>query len=283
LGDDATGRAAAAGAALATLIDLRDRGMCAPLPLFCATSASYATGVKVSPAKRDSRAASAWTSGYHIGARTRRRRTCGMGRRAPWDAIAAPEPRRASGRRWAMDEPGRFGRFAMRLCCRCFGTRPSAAHERAASYGDFDPAGPLPEAITVLEASAGTGKTHTIAGLVVRLIAERGVPVDRLLVITITRMAAGELRDACAPAWSARSATLARAAAGATDIATGGDAALEALLRADPDGCAGARPDWPAPSPSSTPRHPTIHGFCATHARRAWPGRGPRPRHRLGR
>ncbi len=54
--------------------------------------------------------------------------------------------------------------------------------------------GPLPSGVTLLEASAGTGKTHTIAGLVARHVAE-GTALDRLLVVTFTRMATGELRE----------------------------------------------------------------------------------------
>ncbi len=53
---------------------------------------------------------------------------------------------------------------------------------------------PLPTGITVLEASAGTGKTYTIAALAARYVAE-GTPLDRLLLVTFTRMATGELRD----------------------------------------------------------------------------------------
>jgi len=59
---------------------------------------------------------------------------------------------------------------------------------------EFDICGPLPDAVTVLEASAGTGKTYAIAALAVRYIAE-GMPLERLLVVTFTRMATGELRD----------------------------------------------------------------------------------------
>lgn len=60
---------------------------------------------------------------------------------------------------------------------------------------EFDLCGPLPgPGITLLEASAGTGKTYTIAGLVARYIAE-GLPIDELLVITFTKAATGELRD----------------------------------------------------------------------------------------
>ncbi|MCU0308815.1 MAG: UvrD-helicase domain-containing protein [Thermoleophilia bacterium] len=58
----------------------------------------------------------------------------------------------------------------------------------------FDIAGPLPEGVAVLEASAGTGKTSAIAGLAVRLVAE-GTPIGSILLITFTRMATGELRD----------------------------------------------------------------------------------------
>ena len=41
----------------------------------------------------------------------------------------------------------------------------------------------------------GTGKTFTIAALTARYVAEEGLPIDRLLVITFTRMATGELRE----------------------------------------------------------------------------------------
>jgi exodeoxyribonuclease V beta subunit len=48
--------------------------------------------------------------------------------------------------------------------------------------------------VTLLEASAGTGKTFAIAALVARYVAE-GVPLGQLLVVTFTRMATGELRE----------------------------------------------------------------------------------------
>ncbi len=44
-------------------------------------------------------------------------------------------------------------------------------------------------------ASAGTGKTWTLAALATRYVAERGVPVGELLVVTFTRAAAAELRE----------------------------------------------------------------------------------------
>jgi exodeoxyribonuclease V beta subunit len=58
----------------------------------------------------------------------------------------------------------------------------------------FDVWGPLPSGATVLEASAGTGKTYTIAALAARYVAA-GVPLHELLLVTFTRMATGELRE----------------------------------------------------------------------------------------
>ncbi|MEV0296845.1 UvrD-helicase domain-containing protein [Nocardia sp. NPDC050710] len=59
----------------------------------------------------------------------------------------------------------------------------------------FDPFGPLPTGTTVLEASAGTGKTHAIVGLAVRYVAEAGVDISQLLLVTFSRAATQELRE----------------------------------------------------------------------------------------
>lgn len=61
----------------------------------------------------------------------------------------------------------------------------------------FDATGSLPEPgnTTLLQASAGTGKTHTIAAIAARLIAEEGVRAQDLLIITFARAATAELRD----------------------------------------------------------------------------------------
>ena len=48
----------------------------------------------------------------------------------------------------------------------------------------FDLFGALPTGTTVLEASAGTGKTFTIAGLVTRYVAHGIARLDELLVVT---------------------------------------------------------------------------------------------------
>ncbi len=60
--------------------------------------------------------------------------------------------------------------------------------------GAFDLTGPLPSGVTVLEASAGTGKTFTIAALAARYVAD-GVDLDSMLLVTFTRAATGELRE----------------------------------------------------------------------------------------
>ncbi|WP_457574528.1 exodeoxyribonuclease V subunit beta [Desulfolithobacter sp.] len=47
----------------------------------------------------------------------------------------------------------------------------------------------------LIEASAGTGKTYTIVLLYLRLLLEKRLPVDEILVVTFTRAATEELRD----------------------------------------------------------------------------------------
>ena len=80
---------------------------------------------------------------------------------------------------------------------------------------EFDLLGPLPSGITVLEASAGTGKTHTIATLAARYVAD-GVELDRILLVSFTRMAAGELRERVRDRMIELERGLAALAAGAT-------------------------------------------------------------------
>ncbi|MCW2775528.1 MAG: exodeoxyribonuclease beta subunit [Nocardioides sp.] len=59
----------------------------------------------------------------------------------------------------------------------------------------FDITDPLPTGTTLLEASAGTGKTWTIGALVTRYVAEQGIPLERMLVVTFGRAASQELRE----------------------------------------------------------------------------------------
>ena len=51
------------------------------------------------------------------------------------------------------------------------------------------------EGRNLIEAGAGTGKTYTIAGLYIRLLLEKRLSVDRILVVTFTVAATEELRD----------------------------------------------------------------------------------------
>ncbi len=128
------------------------------------------------------------------------------------------------------------------------------------AYTDFDVCGPLPSGVTVLEASAGTGKTYTIAALTARYVAE-GTPLDRLLLITFTRMATGELRDRVRERLVGCEQALSAILAGASDtygdpvvtlLATG-DAAEVELRR---DRLARAVADFDAATIATT------HGFC---------------------
>jgi exodeoxyribonuclease V beta subunit len=71
--------------------------------------------------------------------------------------------------------------------------KPHASHSDR-EVREFSITGPLPSGITVLEASAGTGKTYTIASLAARYVAD-GVPLEKMLFVTFTRLATGELRE----------------------------------------------------------------------------------------
>ncbi len=51
------------------------------------------------------------------------------------------------------------------------------------------------DGISLIEASAGTGKTWNICGLYLRLLLERGLEVQQILVVTFTNAATSELRD----------------------------------------------------------------------------------------
>ncbi|MDT5358497.1 MAG: exodeoxyribonuclease beta subunit, partial [Mycobacterium sp.] len=61
----------------------------------------------------------------------------------------------------------------------------------------FDLTDPLPVegSTTVLEASAGTGKTFALAGLVTRYVADGAATLDEMLLITFGRAASQELRE----------------------------------------------------------------------------------------
>ena len=59
----------------------------------------------------------------------------------------------------------------------------------------FDVYGCPLQGTQLIEASAGTGKTWTLCGLVLRLLLERALPVEQILVVTFTNAATAELRE----------------------------------------------------------------------------------------
>ncbi|MCG8684638.1 MAG: UvrD-helicase domain-containing protein, partial [Desulfobacterales bacterium] len=69
------------------------------------------------------------------------------------------------------------------------------SHSTSAAYGPLplDPFNLDLEQVTLIEASAGTGKTYTITTLFTRLVA-MGYPVESILVVTFTEAAAAELK-----------------------------------------------------------------------------------------
>ena len=65
------------------------------------------------------------------------------------------------------------------------------------SEGDspFDSANnPLNKGVSLLEASAGTGKTYALSRIVLRLVVEEGLEIGKVLVVTFTSAATEELR-----------------------------------------------------------------------------------------
>ena len=142
---------------LASLASLFDDGMCEPLPLACKTSAAYAEAL------RDG--ADAVKSGQggvgervELPARGPGARAHARVRRRAVARRAAGSPRLRAVRASAVGRRARLGAGGVRM------TEP------------FDVCGPLPTGVTVLEASAGTGKTFTIAALAARYVAD-GVPL----------------------------------------------------------------------------------------------------------
>lgn len=69
------------------------------------------------------------------------------------------------------------------------------AGDTSRAVAPFDVCGPLPTGTTVLEASAGTGKTFTIAALATRYVAEGHADLSQLLLVTFSRAATQELRE----------------------------------------------------------------------------------------
>jgi exodeoxyribonuclease V beta subunit len=109
----------------------------------------------------------------------------------------------------------------------------------------------------LIEAGAGTGKTYAIAGLYVRLILERAIPVGEILVVTFTLAATAELKD--------RIRRKLREALDAFSHQESKDAFLRSLVEARPDPAS----RWEARERLRSALRDfdesaifTIHGFC---------------------
>ena len=121
----------------------------------------------------------------------------------------------------------------------------------------FDVTAPIPRGTTLIEASAGTGKTWTLAALVTRFVAEEGLPLGELLVVTFSRAASQELRARVRGQLEATLARLGRPARGDDDT-------LVAALRATDEATLALRRQRLARALATfdSATIATIHQFC---------------------
>jgi exodeoxyribonuclease V beta subunit len=113
------------------------------------------------------------------------------------------------------------------------------------------------QGVHLIEAGAGTGKTYAIAGLYVRLILEREIPVREILVVTFTLAATAELKD--------RIRRRLREALAVFSEQENNDAFLQSLVEACPDPAArqaGRERLRAALRDFDESAIFTIHGFC---------------------
>jgi len=110
------------------------------------------------------------------------------------------------------------------------------------------------EGTLLVEASAGTGKTWTIAGLYLRLVVELGLRCEQILVLTFTEAATAELRE--------RIRHRLHQARVAAETGAGGDPLLEIVVeRAAREPALAARLGNAIRGFDEAAIH-TIHGFC---------------------
>ncbi len=67
------------------------------------------------------------------------------------------------------------------------------SEKKPREHDGFDPLKVPLAGANLIEASAGTGKTYSIAILALRLIVENNIPIDKILMVTFTRDAAAEM------------------------------------------------------------------------------------------
>jgi exodeoxyribonuclease V beta subunit len=106
----------------------------------------------------------------------------------------------------------------------------------------------------LIEASAGTGKTYAITGLFLRLLLEKDLPVDQILVVTFTEAATGELKE--------RIRTALREALKAVSAGQSEDSFLSVLIARQKDSAVSLRRLREALRAFDQAGIFTIHGFC---------------------
>ncbi len=108
-------RLSAALAGLAVLVDLYDRGMCEPLPMYCDTSAAWVEARRSGGDPIDA-ARAAWTSERFDQEDGEAEHVMVLGGRHPIELLLLAPPRiDEAGPGWRDDEPTRLGRLARRL------------------------------------------------------------------------------------------------------------------------------------------------------------------------
>jgi exodeoxyribonuclease V gamma subunit len=114
-GEGAEDPTSSAATMLNRLIDLYDRGMREPLPLYCKTSFEWATKSRSGDGS-ERHAKKAWDGELFDGESAEEAHTLVLGGRLPFHALFGSLPRfDESGPGWAESEQSRFGRLARRL------------------------------------------------------------------------------------------------------------------------------------------------------------------------
>lgn len=120
--------------------------------------------------------------------------------------------------------------------------------------GDFDLLSTPIEGTILIEAGAGTGKTYTLTAVLLRLIAEQNLPIDRILVVTFTEAATAELKE--------KIRETIRAACRELEGTPSGDPFLAAFAARLPDRELALARLYEAVGSFDLAAICTIHGFC---------------------